>query len=447
MRPTQRFGAIAVVLAAQLWAFPAQKPSAPGQECDAPSYFGICDPYVPGTIIGATTDMKAIIVLGTWHDGPAEKAGVCPGDQIVAVNGIPVPGHTFLQMLKEFVSPSPSPITLKVKRGDQEMELNFQRVRESTLAQLSRQNFVRMRVPLDGIQVVPTPLDETREEVEELDRFYVRIDRRIGFKLVGNIEVPEGTPDEQVEKLNKVSFGGSESERFVGRTQLALGENSFSPGFEAVLLKDPPEVLVKQVFPTSPAHRAGLFPGDDLLEVNGRAVAGLSPKQVTEMLLKPDERREITLKIRRGQTALALKLETERAGQLLKSLPYLLVPAGGRGPVKAEDYVLGLDAVYAENPREAIVEHVDYPSPAFDAGLHSGDLILGVNGESIEQITRDRQSILLQPTAPSPMTLRVSRLGKQLEFRLTPVTYREAEAKIGRKITKNGPAPEHCPES
>jgi hypothetical protein len=57
--------------------------SVPG--CPAPSYFGICNPYVPGVFICAD-DNGAISVISTWHDGPAEKAGMCPGDKIVAVD-------------------------------------------------------------------------------------------------------------------------------------------------------------------------------------------------------------------------------------------------------------------------------------------------------------------------------------------------------------------------
>src|SRR5579864_2367197 len=57
------------------------------QACLAPSYLGICNPYVQGTLI-SVNEKNAISVIGTWHNGPAEKAGVCPGDQIVAVNGL-----------------------------------------------------------------------------------------------------------------------------------------------------------------------------------------------------------------------------------------------------------------------------------------------------------------------------------------------------------------------
>jgi C-terminal processing protease CtpA/Prc len=104
------------------------------QACAAPVYFGICDPYVLGTRIHRPPDIKTIDVLDTWPDGPAEKAGMCPSDQITAVNGILVPGHAWDDMLKQLVSPVPSPIDLKVLRRGQELNFRFDRARETTLA-------------------------------------------------------------------------------------------------------------------------------------------------------------------------------------------------------------------------------------------------------------------------------------------------------------------------
>lgn len=225
-------------------AYPIQQPSTSRQDCDAPSYFGICDPYVPGTRIGGSPDNQTMNVVDTWPDGPAEKAGVCPGDHIIGVDGVPVSGHTFEQMLKEIVSPSPAPIALKVRRGSEELEFHFDRVRESTLAQLSHEKFMRHRTLLSGIRPGEVPLDETRDELAELGRFYDGINHRLGFKLVDDMVVPEGTPEAQIKELVATQFGGPEHDRSVGDIPFQLGPKSSVPGFNAVLLKDPEEVLV-----------------------------------------------------------------------------------------------------------------------------------------------------------------------------------------------------------
>jgi hypothetical protein len=70
-----------------------------------------------------------------------------------------------------------------------------------------------------------------------------------------------------------------------------------------------------------------------------------------------------------------------------------------------------------------------------------------VNAVPIEQITQKRLGELLQPKGDSELKLEVSRLGKTMAFQIKPVTYAEAQAKIGRKITEKGPVPEHCPAS
>lgn len=390
--------------------------------------------------------MKAINVIATWPNGPAEKAGICAGDEIIAVNGIPVPGHTWGQMLKEIVSPSPSPIVLKVMRGKQEVEFRSERVRESTLAQLSHQKFMRRRVLFDGFQPGLVPADETRQELEGLARFYDGVNRRVGFKFVDGMDVPEGTPEEQVRKLQATSFGGPEHERFVGSTRIALGENSYTPGFSAVLLKNPEEVLVNLVLPNSPAQRADLFPGDPILEVGGHTVSGLNEEQLSDLILKPDEQREVILKLRRGQSTVSLKIETQKIRKIVEAAPYQRVGSSANR-TKTDTPILGCYLLYAEKPREAMVEQIDYPSPAFDAGLHIGDRILAVNAVAIEQITGQQLVEMLQPRGDSELRLEVSRLDKKLEFQIKPGTYGEVEAKIGRKITKKGPAPQHCPES
>jgi C-terminal processing protease CtpA/Prc len=442
----KRFASAFVGLLLICTVYSAQQVSTTPQDCVAPAYFGICDPYVPGTIIGMSPDKKAINVINTWPDGPAEKSGLCPGDQIIAVNGIPVPGHTMVEMLKQLVSPSPLPIGLKVTRGKQELDFHFDRARESTLAQLSHQKFMRRRVLLEGIQVMTVPADETAEEAEEIARFYDGVNRRVGFKHVDGMDVPEGTPQEQVRKLQATGFEGPEHERWVGSTRVALGENSYSPGFDAVLLKNPEEVLVNFVLPDSPAQRAGLFPGDQILEVSGHPVSGLNADQLSDLILKPDELREVILKLRRGLPTVSAKIETQKFKEIYDATPYQSL-SSYPNPTNAETFILGFVLFYAENPREAMVDQVDYPSPTFDAGLHVGDRILAVNAVPIEQITRQQLGEMLQPKGDSELRLEVSRVGKKLSFQIKPETYSEAEAKIGRKIIKNRPVPEHCPES
>jgi len=109
--------------------------------CESIEAAGICDPYVPGTIINIPGN-KPITVLGTWPQGPAEKAGICSGDQILAIDGLSTFDNTTTnRLLKQIAADSPSPIRLEVKRGTETKEVDVGRVRESTLAYLSREKF------------------------------------------------------------------------------------------------------------------------------------------------------------------------------------------------------------------------------------------------------------------------------------------------------------------
>lgn len=171
----------------------------------------------------------------------------------------------------------------------------------------------------------------------------------------------------------------------------------------------------------------------------------LDENRLTELILKPDEPREISLKLRRAAAVVSLKIQTQRAKDFTGTALFVRAP-GYATTIKPDTYMLGFYVLYAENPREAIVDEVYYPSPAFDAGLHLGDRVLKINSVQIEQITPQQLREMLQPKGAYELGLEVSRLGKVMEFRIKPATLGEAEAKIGRKITKKGSAPQHCPE-
>lgn len=435
---------VALMLACS--ALSARQPSTKDQKCVAPLISGICDPFVPGIIIGASPDHQTINVYNTWPDGPAEKAGMCPGDQIIAVDGLPVPGHNIQQMLKEIALPTSSAITLEIKRSGQEMEFHFERTRESTLARLSREKYIMLlRTPFEGFAPGTVPFDETSEELQDLFRFYDGIDRRLGLKFVDGMDVPEGTPEEQAEKVAAVQFGGPEEKRRIAETPIALAQNSSIPGFAAVLLKNPEEVLVSTILPGSAAQRAGLFLGDQILEVNGHSVAGLNAAQLTDLILKPDEPREISMKLSRASSTVILRIQAQKYEESAITKAFQSVPDQVR-PMRFDSFVVGVHILFAENPREAIVNGLDYPSPAFDAGLLIGDRVLEVNDVPVEQITLEQIRELLKPQVRSELRLIVSRLRKKLAVTVKPATFAEVQARIGRKISKGKPVPVHCPE-
>lgn len=420
-----------------------QQASRPGG-CEEPEYFGICDPFVPGTLV-RLDEPKEFRVLSTWPRSPAEKAGICPGDQIVAVNTVSGSGGSLEPMLRELVSPSPNPVHLRVERGSREMVFRVPRVRESTLARLSKQKFVRTRDLISGKYSALVPADQSREEVKQLEEFLRRVERRYGFKWEAGLWVPDETPHGNIQLLLTLRPGSRAWDRVRQTLTGSFEFDAYSPGFLVKVLGDPREAIVDLVLPGSPAHQAGLVPGDQLLEVDGRAVSSLSPEDLAELLFKPDGPRQIKLQAKRGDSRFEAQLATQRA-QAFRIEDYRSLPLRTRA-LRKDDYILGVEVLRAEKPPEAVIAGVDYPSPAFHAGLHVGDLLLAINGKPMEEISREQLADLLSPTGPAETTLTVSREGREIKFRLRPVTFGQAQATIGRIVTKFGPAVPACAEA
>ncbi len=125
----------------------------PKQNCEVPEYFGMCDPYVPGVIVSGQ-DKQPFRVISTWSMGPAEKAGVCPGDEypsaafyaglhpgdsILAVNGHSIEEVT-REQLRSMLSPrKDSEIKFAVSRLGRRLTFRVKpETYERTLARIDR---------------------------------------------------------------------------------------------------------------------------------------------------------------------------------------------------------------------------------------------------------------------------------------------------------------------
>lgn len=416
---------------------PAARRLPPG--CNAPAYFGVCDPYVPGTLI-TIPDRQPFLVISTWPGGPAEKVGICAGDKIVAANGVSAYNHTASEMLKQIVSKSPTPVSLTVQRGKQMLKLTVSRVRESELARLSKQKYFHFMGLYRAL--VAVPLNENRDEVTELEKFDQQLAADYGFKIVPVLgAVPKETPEEAIKTLQQLR--SDQGEKRIAE-DVRLGAMRYWVGAGVAVLRKPEDVLVSSVDPNSPAYRAGLLPGDRIIEFEGHTLAGLSVHQILDLLSKTAAPPRITLRIRRGDSESALSLQTEDRGAELRSDPRVDLPIHV-GRARANAYFLGAGVLYDGVARAAAISRLDYPSPAFDAGLLPGDQLLLLNGIPVSKLTRDRINALLSPQSATTVWFKVSRVGKVLLFRVVPETRAEALAKIGRKLTKFGPAPLGCP--
>jgi carboxyl-terminal processing protease len=110
------------------------------------------------------------------------------------------------------------------------------------------------------------------------------------------------------------------------------------------------KVFITSPFPGTPAHRAGIRYGDQIIEVNGESTQGMISRQVSEKLLGP-EGTPVTVKVARAGVSQPLEFKMVREGVSHPSIPnYYLFP-GGVGYINLER---GFNTTTFDEMREAI---------------------------------------------------------------------------------------------
>jgi serine protease Do len=159
--------------------------------------------------------------------------------------------------------------------------------------------------------------------------------------------------------------------------------------------KDPKGVLINEVVPDSPAAKAGLKPGDILLEFDGRTMEGPGDLQRAVGLSSPD--RTAKVKVWRDQGEKTLEV---RVGQAPDERQAMQERPGGR-----TRSALGLEVrpVTPEIARQlnlrstegVVVVRVEDGAAASEAGVQRGDVIKQLNGQAVrtmadfERLTKD----------------------------------------------------------
>ena len=162
-------------------------------------------------------------------------------------------------------------------------------------------------------------------------------------------------------------------------------------------LKERKGALVSIVTPNGPSAKAGLEPGDVILEFNGKPVTGRNALVQMVMATKPGT--TVPLKILRDKaekslsvTVEELNLETESGGPSEESQEEQTGSGFGitLGPLGSE---MARRLRVPSGTRGVLVTEVDPASTAAREGMRPGDVILKVNGQTVETVRDASQAL------------------------------------------------------
>jgi len=149
---------------------------------------------------------------------------------------------------------------------------------------------------------------------------------------------------------------------------------------------------VGAILPDSPADKAGIKPGDLILEVNSKRIETFQ-ELVTNEMLNPGK--ELVYKIQRGEEILEKKIRLAKSKEEGAGYSGIILPGS-----------------------EPIIGKVQAGSPAEKAGLKPDDKILAVNGQPVKYW--HELSGLIQQSQGEPIKILVERGERELEVVVKP---------------------------
>jgi serine protease Do len=216
------------------------------------------------------------------------------------------------------------------------------------------------------------PLVNLDGEVVGINTMIAGIGTGIGFAVPSSMARPI---------VDQLINGGK-----VRRPYLGIYMQDVTPEMAKGLGGKAPEkgALVSQVQPGSPAEKAGVKPGDVIERVDGQPVDGSKSVQKTVLSKKIGQKIDLELwrdgkSMKLSPTATELPGEEKQAANEGKSAPKVKLGLGLQSMSPAIAERLGVDP----HTRGAVVTSVREGSPAQDAGLREGDLIVEVDRHAV----------------------------------------------------------------
>ena len=198
----------------------------------------------------------------------------------------------------------------------------------------------------------------------------------------GSVGIGFAVPSNMVRTVLEAARGG----RLV-RPWLGASGQTVTPELAGQFGLDRPQgVLINEIYPRSPADRAGLAVGDVVLAVGGVAVADHDALRYRIATLPMG--RETTLQVRRRGRDLVLRV---RPGAPAGEPRANATTISGRNPFSGATVAnlspaFALENGFDEMARGVIVMSTARGSAAYRVGLRAGDIVLSVAGRRIERV-------------------------------------------------------------
>ncbi|XP_006899603.1 PREDICTED: Na(+)/H(+) exchange regulatory cofactor NHE-RF3 [Elephantulus edwardii] len=259
---------------------------------------------------------------------PAEKAGLQDGDRVLRVNGIFVDKEEHTQVV-DMIRKSGSSVTLLV---------------------------------LDG---------KSYEEA---------IKNKVDLKELGQSEEPRLNDKEP----SLVKNGGTET--WTQPRLCYLVKEGKSYGFSLKTTKGKKGIYLSDITPQGVAMKSGVLADDHLIEVNGENVENASHEEVIKKVKKSGSHVMFLLVDKETDKLYSeKKIPFKRETTSLKLLPHqprvVEIKKGSDG--------YGFYLREGPSQKGQIISDIDAGSPADKAGLKNNDLVVAVNGESVESLDHD----------------------------------------------------------